>query len=169
MKRFVAGRPPHIIIIPRRTVFVATIFLAILGCVSLAVIGHRHERKTWWVEVILIPPQHVIVHDANDVIRIMPASCGKLGAETPQGVFRIQDRGRYFWSERYGEGAYYWVRFKDNYLFHSVPVDRNGNTIEAEKAKMGQPATHGCVRLYREDARWFYENVPTGTPVFIHE
>ncbi|HCW51160.1 MAG TPA: L,D-transpeptidase, partial [Clostridiales bacterium] len=74
-----------------------------------------------------------------------------------------------FFSERYEQGARWWVSFRDwgIYLFHSVPVDRTGEVIPEEADKLGQPASHGCVRLSMEDARWFYETIPEGTPVDI--
>ncbi|NLN87671.1 MAG: L,D-transpeptidase, partial [Syntrophomonadaceae bacterium] len=39
--------------------------------------------------------------------------------------------------------------------------------IDVEAAKLGTPASHGCVRLATEDAQWLYRNIPTGTPVSI--
>ena len=36
-----------------------------------------------------------------------------------------------------------------------------------EAAKLGQKASHGCIRLSLEDSIWFYENVTQGTPVLI--
>ena len=64
---------------------------------------------------------------------------GRPGFETPEGVFRIQNRGYHFFSQKYQEGAYYWVRIIGNYLFHSVPVDAEGNVIEEEAKKLGLP------------------------------
>ncbi len=34
--------------------------------------------------------------------------------------------------------------------------------------KLGQVASHGCVRLCVRDAKWIYNNVPSGTPVEIY-
>ncbi|MBK1811184.1 L,D-transpeptidase [Clostridium sp. YIM B02505] len=53
------------------------------------------------------------------------------------------------------------------YLFHSLPVDSNGHIIEEEAAKLGTPASHGCIRLIPNDAFWFYENIPKGSDVEI--
>jgi len=104
-------------------------------------------------------------------IRRMVCSTGVPGTDwaTPTGRFYIQNRGEYFFSERYEQGARWWVSFRDwgIYLFHSVPVDRTGEVISEEADKLGQPASHGCVRLSMEDARWFYETIPEGTPVDI--
>ena len=65
-------------------------------------------------------------------------------------------------------GADYWVQFYGPYLFHSVPTGQNfGDYLEDEAMKLGQPASHGCVRLTVADAKWFYDQVPDGTPVTI--
>jgi hypothetical protein len=92
--------------------------------------------------------------------------------ETPLGEFVINEsgakRGEWFFSERYGEGAKYWVGFiGGTYLFHSVPMDRGGRIIQEEAAKLGRPASHGCVRLSLEDAKWFYETVSDGSSLRI--
>lgn len=140
---------------------------------------HRAVRRTWrlrvqhlgdalWVYARLDSQRHeVLVYRGDDLVRRMLASGGRPGFETPGGVYRIQNRGYHFFSRKYGEGAYYWVRIFGNYLFHSLPVDAQGRVIEDEAAKLGCPASHGCIRLDFPDARWFYENVPDGSLVII--
>ena len=59
------------------------------------------------------------------------------------------------------------MRIIGNYLFHSVPVDAEGNVIEEEAKKLGCPASHGCVRLSFPDAKWLYDHVPDGAWVVI--
>lgn len=124
-----------------------------------------------WVEVNLRRLQKVVVYRGSRMIRSMLASGGLPGPEneTPLGFFTIKDRGESFWSDKYREGALYWVRIKDDYLFHSVPRDSQGNIIREEHEKLGMPASHGCIRLKDEDARWFYENILEGTLVVIHD
>lgn len=41
------------------------------------------------------------------------------------------------------------------------------DTREHNWPKLGSPASHGCIRVHPDDARWLHKNVPTGTPVFI--
>lgn len=125
----------------------------------------------WWVEVNLRPIQKVTVYRGNKIIKSMVASAGLPDDEnrTPQGFFTLKDRGEYFWTERIQEGGLYWVRITGNYLIHSVPRNKDNEIIEAELKKLGIPASHGCVRLKDEYAKWFYETVPTGTLVIIHD
>jgi len=125
----------------------------------------------WWVEVNLRPIQKVTVYKGDKVIKSMVASAGLPDDEnrTPQGFFTLKDRGEYFWTERIQEGGLYWVRITGNYLIHSVPRNKDNEIIEEELNKLGIPASHGCVRLKDEYAKWFYETVPTGALVIIHD
>ncbi|MDV3425752.1 MAG: L,D-transpeptidase [Bacillota bacterium] len=104
--------------------------------------------------------QHVYIYKNNKLIKTMVCSSGMAGYETPEGKFKITGRGNYFFSDKYGEGAYYWVRFYGSYLFHSIPCDKSGNIVQSEADKLGTKASHGCVRLSMEDAKWIYENIP---------
>lgn len=98
-------------------------------------------------------------------------SAGQLVSDTPTGVFHVeQERGTHFYSQMSDEGANWWVSWKDHgiYLFHSVPVDQQGDYKLDEAAKLGrQPASHGCVRLSVPDAKWLYEQLPVGTKIVI--
>lgn len=122
----------------------------------------------FWVDVKLAEIHTVRIYRGATLVRHMPASGGKLASPTPTGYFVTQDRGFSFWSARFGEGATYWVRLYGQVLIHSVPRDHKWETKEEEHAKLGLPASHGCIRLDEKDARWFYENIPMGTLVIIH-
>lgn len=112
--------------------------------------------------------QKVHVRSAGTDVYVMTASSG-LDDSTPRGDFIVDGRGEHFYNPDEGMGADYWVNFLDNtYLFHSVPTtETQGEYLPEEGAKLGQPASHGCVRLSIADARWLYEQLPDGTPVHI--
>jgi len=118
---------------------------------------------------VLLDRQVVLVYLDGQEIRAMVCSAGTAAKPTPTGRFFIQNRGEFFFSEKYQQGGKWWVSFRDwgIYLFHSVPTDRNGEIIPEEAAKLGQPASHGCVRLSMADARWLYDTIPEETPVDI--
>ena len=101
------------------------------------------------------------------VIKTFPCSSGKSGSETPTGTFTVSGRGKSFYNSSLGEGAYYWTSFCGNYLFHSIPFDENYQIERDEAAKLGMPASHGCIRLSIEDAKWIYDHIPDGTKVII--
>lgn len=107
------------------------------------------------------------------VVRIMPASMGKPGYETPTGTYPVLEKFRNIifdsrtigipldspegylidgeWAERLTWGGVF---------VHSAPwsVDQQGNSN----------VSHGCINLAPGDASWYYENVGIGDPVNIH-
>lgn len=46
----------------------------------------------------------------------------------------------------------------DGYYFHGTN----------NEASIGTAASHGCIRMLRDDVLWMYRNVPVGTKVFIY-
>lgn len=58
-----------------------------------------------------------------------------------------------------------------DYLFHSVPYySMSEEDLELEEFnKLGEQASQGCVRLAVSDAKWIYDNCPTGTDVSIYD
>lgn len=117
-----------------------------------------------------ISEQKVYVYKDGSLIREMICSTGMEGKDTPVGNFKINHRDTWFYSHKFNQGGMYWVGFiGKEYLFHSVPADENGKIIKEEAEKLGTPASHGCVRLSLEDAKWFYETIPDGTDVIIVE
>lgn len=92
------------------------------------------------------------------------SSTGKSDTPTPRGVYKVTGRGTWFFSEEFGEGAKWYVQFWGDYLFHSLPMDRNKNVVDPT---LGTPASHGCVRLKVDESKWLYDNIPNGATVFI--
>lgn len=118
---------------------------------------------------VSLEDQKVYVLDAKDrIVQEYICSSGKEGDETPTGTFTITDRGKSFYNPKVKEGAYYWTRFYKTFLFHSLPFDENEEMEPQEAAKLGTPASHGCIRLETENAKWIYDNIPEGTTVVIH-
>lgn len=92
------------------------------------------------------------------------SSTGKSDTPTPRGVYKVTGRGTWFFSEEFGEGAKWYVQFWGDYLFHSLPMDRNKNVVDPT---LGTPESHGCVRLKVDESKWLYDNIPNGATVFI--
>ena len=116
---------------------------------------------------VSISKQRVYIKSGDKVIYTMLCSTGTVFTPTPLGNFRIQqEKGSAF------SGAAYYRSFKDHgvYLFHTVPtsIAWSTNSFSAvEGRKLGQRASHGCIRLAVPDAKWFYYNMPYNTPVKI--
>lgn len=128
------------------------------------------EEDQLWVEVSLTEDEHkVIVREGSKTLKEMLCSGGTKEEPTLLGVFYLENRGEWFYSERFKQGALYWVRFHEQYLFHSVPIDKDFKVIDSELELIGKAASHGCIRLLKDDAKWFYYNVPDDTMVVIHD
>lgn len=123
-----------------------------------------------WV-LVSTKKQRVYVKRGEQVLYTMYCSTGTSDSPTPLGTYSVEaERGENFYNAASAEGANYWVSFKDHgiYLFHSVPVDQNGQYIESEAKHLGVTAnSHGCVRLSVADAKWFYEHALYGMKVVI--
>lgn len=131
---------------------------------------NEKEKSDYFIEVS-VSNQNIEIYKQGRILKEISCSTGKLGdsdTETPLGVFKIQNRNTYFYNKDYNEGAKYYVQFFANYLIHSVPVDKDGKVIEEESIKLGNPASHGCIRVSMEEAKWIYDNIPQGTEVYIH-
>ena len=80
---------------------------------------------------------------------------------TVRGTYTVGFRGMSFGS---GYTCWYWTQFYGNYLFHSV-LYQPGSMTRIQDGRLGISASHGCVRLDIECARWIYNNIPRGTRV----
>lgn len=89
---------------------------------------------------------------------------------TPTGTFSIP--AKYRWHTLMG-GVYgqYCSRIHGGVLFHSVFYSSQDPSRLAYNSynRLGQTASHGCVRLNVEDAKWIYDNCPVGTKVTIYD
>ena len=89
---------------------------------------------------------------------------GAPSSPTVTGEFTVGSRGYSFGS---GYTCYYWTQFYGPYLFHSVLY--NEGTFVIQDGRVGQNLSHGCVRLKIENAKWIYDNIPSGTKVVVYK
>ena len=101
-----------------------------------------------------------------DKIKSFKCTTGIESEKTPTGIFDVRERGAWFFSDKYNQGGKYWVQFYGDYLFHSVPYNKDQS--EVVDYTLGVPASHGCIRLKTEDAKWIYDNIESGTKVIIN-
>ena len=109
--------------------------------------GHRVE--------VLLDRQLTLAIDDNVVVRVIHMSSGKPGFATPTGSYAVFRKEARSWSVPYKVWLPWATYFVGGVAFHEypdVPV---------------VPASHGCVRTPRYDARWLYEFTPIGTPVVV--
>ncbi len=78
-------------------------------------------------------------------------------------------RARWGYFPEWGSHAQYLTRIDSKNAFHSVlysEPDPMQLVVGAYNA-LGSRASHGCVRLLVEDAKWIYDNCPSGTQILI--
>lgn len=96
----------------------------------------------------------------SKAIKIMLCSTGKTYTPTKTGEYSLKkvERWHKLNGNVYGQ---YCCRISEHYLIHSVFYSRNRNPKTLyinEYLKLGQNASHGCVRVTVADAKWIYEH-----------
>ncbi len=93
-----------------------------------------------------------------------------LATPTPRGVWKVGARERFGkFASFSNEYARYWTQVVDGIFFHSIMFrDRDPETLKSFAYRdLGQALSHGCIRLYVEDAKWIYYHIPPGTTVNV--
>lgn len=107
----------------------------------------------------------------NTPVKAILCSVGKEGTQTVLGTYNT--KAKYRWKELMGKVyGQYSTRIVGGILFHSVYYYENGNPATLatkEFNKLGAAASHGCIRLTVQDAKWIYDNCPVGTTVIIYD
>lgn len=85
---------------------------------------------------------------------------GAWDTPTVLGQYTVGAKGHVFGS---GFSCYYYTQSCGNYLFHSVTYYQN--TFNIMDGRLGVNLSHGCVRLQIDNAKWIYDNIPSGTKV----
>ena len=154
-----------------RRIWSAVLLIALLLSGALAASPYAIE--------VDVTNQIVTVYRAEDmgdsgVVRQMICSTG-VNECTPVGRFTLNQRNSAERTEWYAIPAYdcyvqYVTRIIGGYLFHSLPyAEEDETTLDTEAAALlGTPASHGCIRLRPEDAKWIAKNCPNGTPCHIY-
>ncbi|MBQ8555319.1 MAG: murein L,D-transpeptidase, partial [Clostridia bacterium] len=106
------------------------------------------------------------------VVRQMLCSTGTKSAPSDVGDWVLTGRtARWCDFPKWGGHAQFWTKINDSIAFHSV-IYSDYDTMKLNTSsykKLGQRASHGCIRLTVADARWIYENCGAGVVVTITE
>ncbi len=88
----------------------------------------------------------------------------------PNEEFEIGDRGLYFetWTATQDARCWYWTQIWGLCYIHSQIYDRSSTPTNILDDTMDAAASHGCVRLTLDRAKWIYDNIPSGTKVYIY-
>ena len=123
---------------------------------------------------VSIDEQRVRVYELNDekrydLVQTFTCSTG-LHNTTPRGVFldgHPVNRWHYF--EKFNCWAQYSFEVTGDIMFHSVIYSSNNERSlrTGSLSALGNPASHGCIRLTVEDAKWLFEHCKRGTLAII--
>ena len=121
--------------------------------------------------------QIVTVYDTSDdsIVRQFICSSGTNKFASPKGTFKLPEKvkklvERSEWYPFEEGWARFATRIKGQVLFHSyLFISNSPNTIDwSAVSQLGVQASHGCVRLYIQDAEWICSNCEAGTSVKMH-
>ena len=107
------------------------------------------------------------------LVKQMTCSTGAPGTGTPKGVFTStgrRDKGRWHYFVEHHCWAQYAFVITGNILFHSVLFNSNSeNTLRYSSVyNLGHRASHGCVRLAVEDAKWICTHCSAGQKIEVY-
>ena len=110
-------------------------------------------------------------------VRVYPIAVGQAGLETPAGLYKIQNKAvNPAWHVPNSPWA-------GSLAGTVIPGGAPNNPIKSrwlgvydgvgvhgtsDRASIGSNASHGCIRMLIEDVEKLYDEVPVGTPIFIH-
>lgn len=156
--------------------------LAVLACAAiwcavsaLPFAARAAGSDTYTVEVDVTNQITTVYRNADrHIVRQMICSTG-MDNYTPLGTFKMEktrpatDRVEWYYITKFKVYVKFATRITGSILFHSIPyAKKDMSTIDREAlAQLGDKASHGCIRLLWEDARWISEHCPEGTTVKI--
>ncbi len=110
-------------------------------------------------------------------VRVYPIAVGQAGLDTPAGLYKIQNKAiNPAWSVPNSPWA-------GSLAGTVIPGGTPQNPLKARwlgvydgvgvhgtdaRGSIGTNASHGCIRMLIEDVEKLYDQVPVGTPIFIH-
>ena len=121
--------------------------------------------------------QRVYIYGLDDnneytvMVKKMKCSTGKNATPTPVGTYTSTTGpgARWHYFKKYDCWAQYAYYIQGDIMFHSVLYgEKEGRVTQSSVNNLGRKASHGCVRLAVEDAKWIYQNCPKGTTVIVY-
>lgn len=125
------------------------------------------ERVGWELRVSLSARRLTVIEDGS-VVQRYTVAVGRPSAPTPTGRFAVTDR----LATGDPTGPYGCCILALSALSpHAIQGWSGGNRIAIhstpDTGSIGQPVSHGCVRVTLAQGRWLMNHVPLGTPTLI--
>lgn len=111
------------------------------------------------------------------LVKAYPIAVGQIGLETPAGLYKIQNKAvNPAWTVPNSPWA-------GSLAGQVIPGGTPQNPLKSRwlgiydgvgvhgtdaRGSIGTNASHGCIRMFIEDVEQLYDEVPVGTPVYIH-
>ncbi len=136
-----------------------------LGWIPMAAVSL--SRVDWELRVSLAA-RRLTVLDHGHVVRRYPVAIGAPASPTPAGRFAVTDRLR-----TADPGGPYGccILALSAVAPHAIQGWGGGDRIAIhstpETSTIGEPVSHGCVRLTPAEGRWLLAHIPLGTPTVI--
>ncbi len=148
------------------------LFVVCFLCIGMLCITEESQAASQYKIRINKQQNCVTVYKINEKGEYEPykAMVCSVGTATPLGNFNLKEKIRWHILDGpvYGQ---YCTRITGHILFHSVWYYKNfePSTLSYKQFnKLGQVASHGCIRLCVRDSKWIYDNCSFGTPVEIY-
>jgi lipoprotein-anchoring transpeptidase ErfK/SrfK len=126
------------------------LLLAVLVAISTLVSARAEIRV-----VVSIRNQTAWLMDGDRILVTSPVSTAKKGMHTPTGHFEVSEKATWHVSTIYHVPMPYYMRLSgEAFGMHAGYLP-------------GYPASHGCIRMPKNDAIAFFKTVHIGTPVRI--
>ena len=127
----------------------------------------------YWVDV---SEQRVYVgkwtgKDYSKLVKKFKCSTGKADSPTPLGTYHAAGitGSEWYYFKAYNCYAKWATRIVGGILFHSITFNSRKKKVGSESTLGKRAASHGCVRLAINDAKWIYNHCPSGTTVVVRK
>jgi lipoprotein-anchoring transpeptidase ErfK/SrfK len=121
-----------------------------------------------WQLKISLARRTLTVLDDGRVLRRIKVAIGRVSAPTPTGRFAVTDR---LLTGDPGGPYGCCILALSAHSPHAIQGWSGGNRIAIhstpDPSSIGQPVSHGCVRVRLADGRWLIAHIPLGTPALI--
>jgi lipoprotein-anchoring transpeptidase ErfK/SrfK len=140
-------------------------------------VSSRIERAKGHTQPKILEGQYIDIDLSAQILSIFKSgklldsyivSTGKRGMETPKGTHAIANKFPRAWSKKYGMFMPFWMAITPggSLGIHELPELSDGYKEGADE--LGNPVSHGCVRLGIGPAERVYNWAEVGTPVVVY-
>jgi lipoprotein-anchoring transpeptidase ErfK/SrfK len=132
----------------------------LLVCLFVLFISSPLQAETveefWKGKIIFVDQykQEIIAYLDGKKLQYFPAITGDALFKTPQGVYRVEHKDPKYWSNKYST----WMPHSLFFIWNEITrVAIHAGIVPTNKTIARQKATHGCVHLRDNDAKWLFD------------